>query len=130
MDANRRQYQRLRKKFRVEISEFRYPPAEQPAVSTHCRDISQGGLRVESPRSFQAGEKIQLTIYISGLNKFHPSYFKVFESDVGQHLVAVAEVAWIDEKAPLTLYDMGLKFVDVWEDDWKALAAMIKKQLG
>ena len=130
MDDNRRQYQRLRKKFRVEISEFRYPLAEQPTVTTHCRDISTGGLRVESPRSFQTGDKVQLTIYISGLNKFHPSYFKVFESDVGQHLVAVAEVAWIDEKAPLTLYDMGLKFVDVWEDDWKALAAMIKKQLG
>ncbi|WP_457572581.1 PilZ domain-containing protein [Desulfovulcanus sp.] len=123
----RRKFMRLPKNYRVEIRELTFPLNQQKWLLLECADISAGGLRISCPQRFSAGQKLQIKIYIPRLNKFHPSFFKVFESDVGQYLEAVAEVAWVKEILPFTRYELGLRFVDVYEDDWQALHNMIKR---
>ncbi len=128
-ETEKRDHQRLCKPYRVEIREFTFPMQRQPSIEVHSADISGGGLLVHCSRRFLVGDKLQVTIDIPSLNKFHPGFFKVFESDVGQSLTAVAEVIWIQEVAPLRDYAIGLKFLDIYEDDWKALENMILKEL-
>ena len=125
--SERRKFMRLPKNYRVEIRELAFPLNQQKWLALECVDISAGGLRLTTPRKFSSGQRLQVKIYIPGLNKFHPSFFKVFESDVGQSLEAVAEVAWVKEILPLAKYELGLRFVDVYEDDWRALHNMIKR---
>lgn len=125
--SERRKFMRLPKNYRVEIRELAFPLNQQKWLPLECVDISAGGLRLTTPRKFSSGQRLQVKIYIPGLNKFHPSFFKVFESDVGQSLEAVAEVAWVKEILPLAKYELGLRFVDVYEDDWRALHNMIKR---
>jgi c-di-GMP-binding flagellar brake protein YcgR len=127
---NRRRYARLPKSFRVEVSEFAFPLSGQPLHTVKSADISAGGIKVDSPRHFAPGDKVQVRVYIPSLNKYHPGFMKVFESDAGQHLVAIAEVAWAEEAVPGTSYVLGLKFLDVDQDDWTALSNLIRKQLG
>lgn len=127
--TEKRDYQRLCKPYRVEISEVAFPIQRQPSIEVHSADISGGGLLVHCSRRFSVGDKLQVTIDIPSLNKFHPGFFKVFESDVGQSLTAVAEVVRVQEASPLHGYSIGLKFLDIYEDDWTALKNMILKEL-
>lgn len=128
-ESEKRDHQRLRKPFEVEIREFSFPVQRQPTIQVHSADISGGGLLVHCSQRFAVGDKLQVTIYIPSLNKFHPGFFKVFESDIGQSLTAVAEVVRIQEVVPLRDYALGLKFLDIYEDDWRALENMVLKEL-
>ena len=123
----RRQYVRIPKSYRVELNSLEFPLAAQKKISVQSADISSGGLRLSCDEKFGEGQKVQVRVYIAGLNKHHPGFFKVFESDAGQYLQAVAEVSWIREKVAFQLYELGLKFVDVYEDDWQALRAILDR---
>ncbi len=127
MSDERRQYQRLAKKYRVEIKKFCFPMSGGGAKQVSCLNISAGGLLLESAEKFEVGDQVQISIYISMLNKFHPSFFKVFESDIGPSLNAVAEVVRVEKGTGLA-YQLGIKFVDVYEDDWKALYHLLEKE--
>ena len=127
-DSDRRQYVRLARSFRVNLRKFEFSLAAQETVTASCRNISAGGMLLESPRAFEQGGMVQTTIRIPGLNKFHPGFFKVFENDFDQNLVAVAEVVRCEELDCAAGFELGLRFVDVYEDDWKALHGMIMKQ--
>jgi c-di-GMP-binding flagellar brake protein YcgR len=124
---DKRRHVRLPKEFRVEVNEFRFPLARQPRIELPCVDISAGGLRFESGRKFEVGDKLQVKIFIPSLNKYHPGFFKVFESDTGQYLQVIAEVVRRDELVALTKYAYGLRYLDVDVDDRKALHTFIRK---
>lgn len=127
MDEDKRKDCRLGKHFRVEAREFRFPLAKQPSFEVRCADISVGGLLLECRRKFKEGDKLQIKIFIPSLNKYHPGFFKVFESDAGQYLQVIAEVAWVDEVLPFTSYHLGIKFLDIDHDDWNALRNFITR---
>lgn len=129
-NKERRQYERLPRAFRVEVSQFQFPLTTQPRIEVRCVDISAGGLKVESDTPFAAGSKVQVKVFIPGLNKFHPGFLKVFESDAGQYLQAIAEVMWNEDLGSGAGYSLGVRFLDVDGDDWKALAGMIRKQMS
>ena len=129
MADERRQHDRIFKKCRVGMEKFCFPLSKGEATEVSCLNISVGGLLVETKEHFEVGDKVQVSIYIMNLNKFHPSYFKVFESDVGSSLNAVAEVVRVLPGSDKSLYQFGIQFVDIYEDDWKALYGLLKKEL-
>lgn len=124
-DADKRQYGRLNRTFAVEVSELQFPIVRDKAVETRCYDISEGGLSIESPRAFQAGDKLQVRINIPLLNKFSPSFFKVYENDADQYFMAIAEVMWC--KIQAGQYLIGMRYVNVDDNQARALAGMINK---
>jgi len=127
MSDDKRRDCRLEKNFRVEIREFRFPLAKQPSYEVQCADISAGGLLLECRKKFEIGDKLQVKIFIPSLNKYHPGFFKVFESDAGQFLQAIAEVVRADDLVPFTSYHLGIRFLDIDHDDWNALRNFISK---
>lgn len=124
--AEKRQYDRLNKTFAVEVSELQFPVVRSTAVETHCYDISEGGFSIESPRSFKAGDKLQVRINIPLLNKFSPSFFKVYENDADQYFIAITEVMWC--KIQGGKYLVGMRYINVDDNQARALAAMINKE--
>lgn len=127
MSVDQRRDLRLPKSFRVEIKEFKFPLARQPWFEVSCADISAGGMKVECRKKFEVGTKVQVKIFIPSFNKYHPGFFKVFESDAGQFLQAISEVVRVEDVIPLTSYAMGVKFLDVDHDDWTALRNFIMR---
>ncbi|WP_461833717.1 PilZ domain-containing protein [Desulfothermus sp.] len=124
---DRREFKRLNKELRVEVRKFVYPVKSQRVIKTRCLNISPGGILLDMPEKFNVGDKVQLTLYVPGLNRYHPSFFKVFESSLNQSLVAVAEVVRIELKGGS--YKVGIKFLNIYEDDWKALYNLLMKEL-
>ncbi len=125
-DEKRKDF-RLPKNFRVEVKEFKFPLARQPKFEVQCTDISAGGMKVECNRKFELQTKLQIKIFIPSFNKYHPGFFKVFESDAGQYLQAIAEVVRLRDVVPLMKYELGIRFLDVDHDDWNALRNFIMK---
>ncbi len=72
---DRRKYQRLNKELRVELKRFIFPVKSQKVIKTKCLNISPGGILLDVGEKFNIGEKIQLTLYVPGLNRYHPSFF-------------------------------------------------------
>ncbi|SDB43501.1 PilZ domain-containing protein [Desulfonatronum thiosulfatophilum] len=128
-ESEKRAHERLAKPFEVKIKAFAFPLHAQRSYEVHSMDISEGGLLVHCSRRFEIGEKLQVTIFIPSLNKFHPGFFKVFESDTDQHLIAVAEVVRVESGGFGNDHALGLKFIDIYEDDWQALKNLILKEL-
>ena len=128
--AERREYQRLSKKFKVDFRKFQYPLVAQTWTSTVCENISAGGIFIESAHSFDTDDKLQLRIYASKLKKFYPGFFKVFESDLDQSLIAVADIIRIRYLPDKGVYGLALQFTNVYEDDWRALHDLIIKEMG
>ncbi len=128
MDRDRREYKRLNKELKVEVRRFVFPVKSQRVIASRCLNISPGGILLEVSEPFAVGDKLQLTLYVPGLNRYHPSFFKVFESSVNQSLIAVAEVVRIERA--FGTYRMGVKFLNIYEDDWKALYNLLMRELS
>jgi c-di-GMP-binding flagellar brake protein YcgR len=125
--TERRQHERVRKSFRVEIGELAFPLPDEPGHEASLLDIAAGGVAVLSPVPFEAGTRLQVKIYIASLNKFHSGYLKIFESDAGQYLQAIAEV--VRTEAVAGAWRLGVRFLDIHEDDWRALEKVLAKAL-
>ena len=124
-DLDKRNFQRLPRPYPVEVKPLTLPMTKEPGVETTCCDISKGGLCVEAPSLFKSGDVCQLRVLIPLLNKFSPSFFKVYENDAEQYLIALAEVAWVK---PLGgSYLTGFRFVNVDEHQSAALEKLIEK---
>ncbi|MFP4397355.1 MAG: PilZ domain-containing protein [Desulfonatronovibrio sp.] len=112
----------------MEVQELAFPLNSQEKIVVESADISTGGLKVICNRLFAVGDKVRVKVYIPSFNKLHAGFLKAFESDLGQYLQAVAEVVWISEVIPHSRYETGMKFLDVYEDDWHALRKLILQQ--
>jgi c-di-GMP-binding flagellar brake protein YcgR len=123
--AEKRRHGRLNRTFEVGVSAIAFPMPRGVAVKTHCYDISAGGLSIESPKSFAVGDNVQVRINIPLLNRFSPSFFKVWENDAEQYFSAIAEVVRCQSRAGK--YLVGMRYVDVDPDQAKALAGLINK---
>jgi hypothetical protein len=75
--------------------------------------------------SFEEGATCQVRVLIPLLNKYSPSFFKVYENDAEQYFLALAEVAWIRPAGGR--YLVGFRFVNVDENQSHALEKLIAK---
>ncbi len=129
-ERERRQFVRLTRQFRIEISPLTFPLSDVRPVEVTGVDISEGGVAVQCSQEFGVGEKVQVRIYIPKLHKYHPGFLKVFDHDLGQYIMAVAETAWCRRGSGQDEYILGLEFVDVYEDDLQALHNVIRSGLA
>ncbi len=124
---SRRNDYRLVRAFNAEVAEFKFPLSTQQQYNVSSVDISVGGVQFECGKAFEKDIKLQIKIYIPSFNKYHPGFFKVFESDIGQYIQAIAEVRHTVTIIPATLYKVGATFLDVDHDDATALQAFISR---
>ena len=124
-DAEKRVYQRLPRTYPVEVTILDFPMPKE-GMQTKCCDISKGGICVEAPTAdFAIGDTCQVRALIPLLNKFSPTFFKVYENDAEQYFLALAEVAWI--KPIPGQFLIGFKFVNVHRDQMTALERLIER---
>ncbi len=109
----------------MEVQELAFPLNSQEKIEVESADISTGGVKIVCNHLFSVGDKVRVKVYIPSFNKLHSGFLKAFESDLGQYLQAVAQVAWTSEVIPRIRYETGMKFLDVYEDDWHALRKLI-----
>lgn len=124
----RRREARLPKSYSLDVAEFAFPLGSSPRREATCVDVSAGGLSVLVDHRFVVGDQVLVRLHIARLNRFRQGFFKAHESDGEQVLQAVAEVVRVDQDGSLR-YRLGLRFTNVYEDDWHALRGLIEHEL-
>lgn len=123
----RRRSPRLAKGYRLRLREVAFPaPPWSEAV---CRDVSAGGLAVETRLLLPAGALVEVRLAVPRLNLYHPGFFKALESAADQELRAVAEVVRAEPLAGRML--LGLRLASIDDDDrraWERLLARLEEE--
>lgn len=120
-----RQFVRLPKSYSVEVKELAFPMTNSATIRSTVNDISAGGISIESPRPLASGLTMQVRVNIPTLNKYSSSFFKVYENDADQYLIAIAKTVWC--KPIGGKYLVGMEFVNVDETQGNALKSLINK---
>ena len=120
MSQERRQYRRIPLEASVSFQELSFHKGEEPAQASY-RDVSGGGLLLESPRSYPLGTLLKLEIHVPGLGRFQ-NHFGPVQDLEARPLVALGTVVRI-EQLDEGGFELGIKFQNVYPDD---LAALMK----
>lgn len=126
--GERRRYVRLPKQARISCQEVTYPLGRTPELSVQLLDVGEGGCRLESPQPFEVGTPLQIALVLQGWHRHAPGFLKHGESDLSRPLTALARVVRCEQAAD-GVHDLGVQFVDIWEDHWKAMRLYLEREL-
>ena len=123
----RRRHFRLPKNAQIICQEIAYPLAETPEVIAQMVDVSEGGVRLGIPQPFEAGTLMRIDLKLQGWHLHTSEFLKYDDTVLSRPLTAVARVV---RQRPLEdgRHEVGLEFIDIWEDHWKAMREYLKKE--
>jgi hypothetical protein len=109
----------------VAFQEISFQKAPVRAQSVY-KDVSGGGLLVNSPREVPLSTLLKLEIRVPGWARHQrEQHFTLAPDTEDKHLVAVGEVVRL-EALDSGQYELGIKFLNVHPDDWTALLKFIE----
>ncbi len=123
MSQERRQYRRIPLEASLSFQELSFHKGEAPAMTSY-RDVSAGGLLVESPRAFPLGTLLKLELRVPGWGRFRNHFGPVQDAEV-RPLVALGMVVRV-EQLDTGGYELGVKFQNVYPDDLEALVKFLE----
>ena len=85
------------------------------------KDIGRDGVCFQSPDPFAVQDMLSLKIHLLGWQRHQTSLLSILDdATAAAPLTAVAEVIWCKPSADESGYDVGARFRDIYEDDYKA----------
>jgi len=94
------------------------------SVQTKYKDVSGGGLLITSSKECPLGTILKLEIRVPGWGKHHNVSFEPSHNLELKPLVAIGQVVRV-EAMDNGEFDLGIKFLNVYPDDLKALLALV-----
>ncbi len=122
----RRQFERIPKEVTVKANMVTYPINETEFSDGRSKNLSAGGILLQLNSEFNAGAILQVKITLPGWRKNHPGFIKVTENSIGSPFTAVCEV--VRSKKIGDIFETAVRFINIDEDDYKALLGYLKKQ--
>ncbi|HJV91446.1 MAG TPA: PilZ domain-containing protein [Holophagaceae bacterium] len=122
MTQNRRNYQRVPLDASVSFRELSFHKAGE-AEMAHYKDVSGGGLLLESAHAVPLGVLLKLEIRVPGWGKHQDRFGSAAENDL-RPLVALGEVVRV-EKMDSGHFELGVKFCNVYPDDLASLMRFV-----
>jgi len=119
----RRLFRRIPMEADVAFQELSFGKEAQK-IQTKYKDVSGGGLLLSSPLQCPLGTLLRLEIKVPGLNKFQNLHFEKTSQFDQRPLAAIGQVVRV-EAIDDGGFELGVKFLNVYPDDLKALLALI-----
>ena len=123
MSQERRQYQRIPLEASLSFQELSFHKGEAPATCNY-KDVSGGGLLVDSPRVYSLGTLLKLELRVPGWGRYQNHFGPVQDAE-GRPLVALGMVVRV-EQLDSGGYELGVKFQNVYPDDLEALVKFLE----
>ncbi len=122
----RRRYPRLDKKASLQVQILSYSPQPEQQISEY-RDVGGGGMKFVSDRDYPEGTLLKIQAKVPGWGSFVGGFQSPQENE-SRSLVAVAEVV---RSVPSNgkRYEIGVKFVNLYESDHRALVEYINSMV-
>lgn len=121
-----RKYPRIPKEIKVDVQHLTYPLPKNSSATAQSKDISRAGLCFFSQTGFEPKTVLNLKINLQGLEGYKRPHSRLLDLSEARPLTVIGEVAWC-RKAPDGInYEVGIHFVNIYEDDERALALYLK----
>ena len=118
-----RKCSRLPRGVHVEVKKIEYPLSNEPGEKSTTRNIAKRGICFTASSLYKPGETLSLNIKLNGWHRHRKGLTAILNDELSQTdmLTVIAEVMWSKESAGIGGYDIGVKFINVYEDDLIAL---------
>jgi len=124
--AERRKYRRIPKEVTVEANRLTYPVDDCEFSRGKSKNLSQGGVLLQLLEEFEPGTLLQVRITLPGWRKSHPGFIRVMEDSIGSPFIAICEVVRSEQRGEI--YETAAKFINIDQDDFRALEGYLAKQ--
>ncbi|OQX23186.1 MAG: hypothetical protein BWK80_27345 [Desulfobacteraceae bacterium IS3] len=125
---NKRKFPRIDKKIPVEVNRLCYPLPLDPGESCVCKNISAGGVCFTISNSYEPGAVLSLKISIPGWQGYKKPFSFLVDIASESPLTAIGEVVWCRQHSESSDYEIGIKFLNIYEDDYRALIKYLEAQ--
>ncbi len=126
--SEQRKFSRLSKEIAIEVNKLSYPISKDPGERRVCKNISGGGICITVPRSYEAKTLLSMRINIPGWQGYKKPFSMVLDISSESSLTAIGEVSWCKKLSDGSGYEIGIRFLDIYEDDYRALTEYLKNQ--
>ena len=124
---DKRAFPRIPKEVSVQIKNLAYPLPEESREEGACKNIAIGGIGFTVPTPYEPKSLLSLKIFLRGWRHHIKNVSSIVDpSAATAPLTAIAEVVWSKQQSDVRKYEVGAKFLDIYEDDYVAF----KKHLG
>ena len=124
---DKRAFPRIPKDVSIQIKNLAYSLLEEPREEGECKNIAIGGIGFTVPTPYEPKSVLSLKIFLKGWRHHIKNVSSIVDpSTATAPLTAIAEVVWSKRQSDARKYEVGAKFLDVYEDDYVAF----KKHLG
>ena len=123
MSQERRHYQRIPLEASLSFQELSFHKGGVPSSSSY-KDVSGGGLLLDSAQAFPLGTLLKLELRVPGWGRYQNHFGPVQDAEV-RPLVALGKVVRV-EQMDSGSYELGIKFQNVYPDDLEALKKFLE----
>lgn len=124
--SDQRKYPRIPKEIKVEVQPLTYPLPKNSAATAQSKDISRAGLCFLSEKSYDPKSVLSLKINLEGLAGYKRPHSRLLDLSEAQPLSVIGEVAWCRKSLDSPFHEVGIQFVNIYEDDERALSSYLK----
>ncbi|MBN2073288.1 MAG: PilZ domain-containing protein [Actinobacteria bacterium] len=125
----KRKFARIDKKTLIEFRELKHPIEEKKYILSNIKDISGSGLLFQSEKEYKIGTFLHLKIALTGGKEDNPRFRKIGEASLCHPISIIGRVVRIEELKKGASYDIGIRFVNFYENDAAGLINFINKNL-
>ena len=123
---DKRKFPRISRNIDIEISQLIFPLSNAVVKKGASVDIGINGIRFTTSEPYEPQTILNLKICIIGWEGFKKPFSKIVDLSSDACLTAVGEVMWCNKNAENDGYELGVKFMNIYEDDYKALMRYLK----
>lgn len=130
-DITDRTCTRIPKGIHLQIKKVEYPQSDDFGERGTSRNIAKNGICFTVPSHYDAGDILSLSMKLNGWHRHRKGLTAILTDELSKTdvLTVIAEVVWAKKSTDTNGYDIGVKFINVYEDDLIALEKYFSKIL-
>jgi len=115
----------------IEIKKLEYPLSNESGEKSTTRNIAKQGICFSAPTQYKTGETLSINIRLKGWHRHRRGLTAILYDELSKTdtLTVIAEVIWSKKSTATNRFDIGVKFINVYEDDLIALEKYFSKIL-
>lgn len=125
--SNKRRYSRLPKSSSLKIQKLTFSEETKEDDAVY-KDVGGGGILFESKALYEIGALLKLKVDVPGWGKFIKNFKRPDENDK-KILTAIGEVVRVEEIEKNKIYEIGVKFVNIQDNDFDSLIQYIENSI-
>ena len=121
-DKEKRKFPWIPREVPINVKKLAYPLPEGPGERGAGKNIGENGICFSTQTPYEPKTMLNLEIKLTGWQHHKKSVSSRLDPLAATApLTAIAEVVWLKKLMGRSGYEVGVRFVDIYEDDYKAL---------